>query len=51
MTGRGIAIAKRRQFSRSTSIGWGVSMKTRMEKLGRYLRGWTNYFGKCVTCG
>jgi RNA-directed DNA polymerase len=28
-----------------TSRSWGVSMKYRMERLNRYLRGWMNYYG------
>ena len=35
----------KREVRRLTGRSWGVSMKTRMEKLGRYLRGWINYFG------
>lgn len=30
---------------RYTCRSWGVSMKERMEKLSRYIRGWMNYFG------
>ena len=29
----------------------GVSMKTTMEELARYMRGWRNYFGFCETPG
>lgn len=30
---------------RITSRSWGVSMKARLERLSRYVRGWMNYFG------
>ncbi len=28
-----------------TSRSWGVSMESRLQKLGQYVRGWTAYFG------
>jgi RNA-directed DNA polymerase len=35
----------RHRLRRLTGRSWGVSMAYRLEKLGRYLRGWMNYFG------
>ncbi len=29
---------------RLTARSWGISMKLRLEKLSRYIRGWTNYY-------
>lgn len=33
------------RVKRYTCRSWGVSMKERLEKLSRYIRGWMNYFG------
>lgn len=33
------------RIKRYTNRSWGVSMKERLEKLNRYIRGWMNYFG------
>lgn len=35
----------KRQVRYLTNRTWGVSMNTKIEKLGVYLRGWMNYFG------
>jgi RNA-directed DNA polymerase len=35
----------RRRIKTLTGRSWGVSMKYRLEKLSRYIRGWMNYFG------
>ena len=43
-TNRALADFKHR-VRRLTNRNWGVSMRRRLAELGRYVRGWMNYFG------